>query len=176
MLKTLDRYIIKTLLQATGIVTLILSGILFVFNLMAEFKDLGDGDYGFGQALLYVLLKLPQNLYQFFPMLMMIGAISALSLLASHRELIVMRTSGLSLWRLMRSIIFAAILLITISLVLGEGKVTVSLKFEAVAVLVVGDGVLHVRKFPAASRAGNRYDARQPITPKPCFANAGDLP
>ena len=49
MFKILDRYIGKTVITATGVATAFITAVLFIMALLGEFKDIGEGDYGFGK-------------------------------------------------------------------------------------------------------------------------------
>src|SRR5437868_11483212 len=131
MIKILQRYIAKTVIQATGIATLIITSILFIMSLMGEAKSLGVGDYGFMQSIGYVLLRMPSDLYHFLPLLMLIGSIMGLSILSSHRELAVMRSCGFSIRKIITSVIFASLLLILTVSVIGEW-IGPSLSYKAV--------------------------------------------
>jgi len=90
----LQRYIIKTVLTATALVVLVMVGLIFLVDVLDELRDVGTGDYGFPQALLHVVLLMPHNLYQFFPMMVLLGGVIGLGILASHQELVVMRAAG----------------------------------------------------------------------------------
>ena len=70
--------------------------LVFVINLLDELRDVGTGDYGFLQALIHVVLELPHNMYQYFPMMVLMGGVLGLGILATHQELVVMRTAGFS--------------------------------------------------------------------------------
>lgn len=120
MFKILDRYIGKTVISATGVATAFITAVLFIMALLGEFKDIGEGDYGFGSAIVYVLLRLPNSLYQFSPILILLGSIIGLSILSSGRELSVMRASGYSIVRIIRSVLLAAFLLIALISLTGE--------------------------------------------------------
>lgn len=116
----LARYIIKTIMLSTAFALLVFAGVFFVVTLLAEFKAIGMGDYGIVQAICYVLLRLPTQLYQFLPMVILIGSILGLSLLASNHELSVMRISGFSLWKIIHSTLLAALFLTLGLSVIGE--------------------------------------------------------
>ncbi|TAK74912.1 MAG: LPS export ABC transporter permease LptG [Gammaproteobacteria bacterium] len=112
MIKILERYIAKTITIATALVTLIITSVLFLMILLGEVKNMGVGDYGMIQALFYVFLRLPNELYHFSPLLLLLGSIVGLSALSSYRELAVMRTSGFSIRQIMRSVLTTAFLLV----------------------------------------------------------------
>lgn len=116
----LHRYMAKTIVLACAAVSLTVLGLDFLICLLGELKDVGTGDYGFYQSLGHVLLKLPHDLYQFFPMLILLGGVLGLGILSSHHELIVMRASGVSVSRIVRAVISAAFILILLATLVGE--------------------------------------------------------
>jgi len=121
MIKILERYIGKTIIQATGVTTLIITSILFILTLMGEAKSIGVGDYGFIQSMIYVLLRLPRDLYHFSPLLILLGSIVGLSILSANRELAVMRSSGFSIRKILSSVLLASLMLILVMSIIGEG-------------------------------------------------------
>lgn len=126
----LGRYISKTMLLATALITLIMAGVLFIMTLISELKNIGEGDYGFFQAFLYILMRLPTEVYQFSPMLILLGGIAGLSILSTHRELTVMRASGFSTQRVITSIFAAALAIAFIFALVGE---TIAPKLTSIA-------------------------------------------
>lgn len=120
MVTLLQRYITKTILLATSVVTIIITGILFMLSVIGEMRNMGQGDYHLTQVLLYVILRLPNQLYQFSPLLVLLGSIIGLSMLTSHRELTVMRACGFSVFNIIKSVLGAAIILVLAISVLGE--------------------------------------------------------
>lgn len=114
-MKLLDRYLAATVLHSIGIVLLAAVGLEFFIMIVAELHDIGRHAYGIGQALLYVVLNMPEHLYQIFPMAGLIGMLMGLGLLANHSELIIMRQAGLSFinitWRTLKTLIVLIIAL-----------------------------------------------------------------
>ena len=101
--------------------SLFVFGALFTFiAFVAELQDVGMNDYGVLQAMMYVLLNLPQLLYQVFPSAMLLGGLLSLGALASTSELIVMRAAGISIMRITTAVLKAGVLLIVIAVLLGE--------------------------------------------------------
>ncbi len=130
MLTILGRYIAKTIVIATLLVLLVITGLTTLMMLLAELKHLGEGDYGILQAVLYVLLRLPNEIYNFSPILILLGSIIGLSILSSHRELAVMRTAGFSVKRIMLNVLAVTCLLVVAMCALGEG-VAPKLSYQA---------------------------------------------
>ena len=120
MFSIIGRYICRVIFAATGLATLVIMGVLYLLTLLGEIKHIGHGDYGILQALWYVLLRLPNELYQFSPMLLLLGCIIGLSILASSRELAVMRVSGYKVSNIILSTLTATLLLTLLISLIGE--------------------------------------------------------
>lgn len=120
MIKIAERYIAKIIFSATAIAALIITGLIFILSLLAEAKSIGEGDYGLVESVVYVIMRLPNEIYHFSPLLILLGCIIGLSILSSHRELAVMRTSGFSIRKIITSVLAAAFCLVLIISTAGE--------------------------------------------------------
>jgi lipopolysaccharide export system permease protein len=116
----LHRYIARTVIAATGLVILVMMALTFLIDFLDEMKDVGTADYGFWQAFIHVLLEFPRSLYQFFPMLLLMGGVIGLGVLSSNQELVVMRAAGFSVRRIALAVMSAALLLIIAGTAVGE--------------------------------------------------------
>src|SRR3990167_4731168 len=112
MVNILQRYIAKSILIGTAMSALMITGILILMSLLGELKDIGEGDYGILLAGLYVLMRLPNALYQFLPMLVLLGSIIGLSILSVNKEIFVMRVSGFSRNQIMLTVLATVFLLV----------------------------------------------------------------
>lgn len=119
-MKTLERYIAVTIFKATGLITLIITGVLFLLTLLTELKNIGYGDFGIFPALAFVFLRLPTLVYQFSPLLLLLGSIVGLSMLYTHREIVVMRTAGFSIVQLIKTVLITAVVLVSVLAIIGE--------------------------------------------------------
>lgn len=99
--------------------TAVLSGLQVLFTYLGELGSLKEG-YGAWEALKYVLWGAPNYLYEILPISALIGAVLGLGTLASNSELIVMRSVGVSLWRIVGWVIRSALLLVVLSFALSE--------------------------------------------------------
>jgi lipopolysaccharide export system permease protein len=116
----IDRYIARAIIGGT-LMSLFVFGALFTFiSFVSELQHVGMNDYGALQALVYVLLNLPQLLYQVFPSAMLLGGLLSLGALASTSELVVLRAAGISISRITVAVLKAGFLLIVIVILLGE--------------------------------------------------------
>ncbi|WP_445114690.1 LPS export ABC transporter permease LptG [Acinetobacter sp. WZC-1] len=117
--KIAARHVTRTALLAMLGATVVLSVLQLLFTYLSELGELKDG-YGAWQALLYVLWGAPRYLYQILPIAALIGAVLGLGTLASNSELVVMRASGISLWRIVGWVMRGALVLVVASFVLSE--------------------------------------------------------
>ena len=120
-MRILDKHIGKTLGLAIGGVVLLLLVLQFFVLFVGEWVHIGNGDYNFLSAAEYVLLRLPYQIYNFFPMACLIGSLVGLGVLANQQELVIMRAAGVSVSRITWAVIKIALILIIIGLLIGEG-------------------------------------------------------
>ena len=116
----IDRYIGRAILSGTLLALFIFGGLFAFLKFVAELPSVGINDYGTLQAIIFVLLNLPQLLYHVFPMSILLGTLLSLGALASSSELVVMRAAGISTARIIRSALQAGIVLAVILVLLGE--------------------------------------------------------
>lgn len=116
----LDRYVLRSILVAVGMVVLVLLSLGGLFLFMGQQDDIGVGRYTTVDAVWFVLLNLPQQVWELLPISALIGALLGLGNLARGSELVVMRTSGLSVWRLARPVAVAGVLLALGGTLMGE--------------------------------------------------------
>ncbi len=105
----LDRYVGKSVLMATLVVILVIVGLDAIFTLVDELDQL-KGAYGFVEALEFMALRLPRRAYEYMPMACLIGCLAGLGGLAANSELTVMRAAGLSVTRIIWSVILTIVL------------------------------------------------------------------
>jgi lipopolysaccharide export system permease protein len=120
MFGTLDRYILRSVLAGVGMVVLVLLSLGGLFLLIGQQDDIGVGRYTAVSALQFVVLNLPQQAWELLPISALIGALIGLGNLARGSELIVMRTSGLSIWRVARPVVAAGLILALLGALIGE--------------------------------------------------------
>lgn len=119
-MKILSKYISSTVLKAIAMVVVLLIGLQIFVLFISQMDDIGKGDYGVWQALFYVILQTPYQLYLFFPMASLLGCLLGLGVLAQHSELVVTRAAGISVLQVSRTITITALWLIIIVALLAE--------------------------------------------------------
>lgn len=119
-MRSLDRYILRAILGSVALVMTVLLALGALFLFIQQQDDIGTGSYTALGALRFVMLSLPQQAWELLPIATLIGALVGLGSLARGSEIIVMRASGISVWRLASSVLFAGVVLIGIEVALGE--------------------------------------------------------
>ncbi|MDO6461395.1 LPS export ABC transporter permease LptG [Granulosicoccaceae sp. 1_MG-2023] len=120
MTSILDRYIGRSIVITSLMVLLVLMALAAVFSFIGELDDVGRENYTLGTAALYILLRLPASAYEMFAPAVLLGALLGLGTMATHSELVVMRAAGISIGRIIRSVLQAGVLLMFVVAVLGE--------------------------------------------------------
>ena len=115
----IDSYIRKRVLLAMLVVISLVLSIDVVFALVEELGD-SENAYTSAQALLYVLKTLPSQVFQLLPFTALGGSLIGLGVMASHNELIVIQSAGVSTWRLVWAVLKPAFVVMIAGLVLGE--------------------------------------------------------
>ena len=120
MFRIVDLYIAKTLFGAVTLTLSVLLGLSALIKFVEQLRKLGEGDYDMMVALVYVLLSLPRDLEQFFPMATLLGGLIGMGLLATHSELVIMQAAGLSRWNIIGSAMKSSVVMILIVMAVGE--------------------------------------------------------
>lgn len=113
-------YLARTLLGTTFISLMILVGLSGLIKFIEQLRHVGQGSYDLTAAGIYVLLSLPREIEQFFPMATLLGGLIGLGLLANNSELVVMQAAGLSRWNIITSAMKTALLLVVFVMAIGE--------------------------------------------------------
>ncbi len=119
-MKILDRYVGQVVTQSVLGVVLVLVVLLAMVGFADEMDKIGQANYTIGIAAIYTLLYLPMQIYQLFPLSVLLGTMMGLGLLANHGELVVVRTSGVSILRIIGSVMKAMGPLIVLVIIIGE--------------------------------------------------------
>lgn len=113
-------YLAMAVLRGVGTVLAVLVAITCVIEFVGQLNDVGTGDYGLQQALTYIGLRVPRTVFTTLPIAALIGALLSLGNLAVHRELIVMRASGVSSWQMFSAVGLGGFVLAVLMVLLGE--------------------------------------------------------
>jgi len=120
MMKTLDWYLGRSIIQTTGFALMVLVGISTLIKFIEQLKSVGRGSYDIATALIYTLYSMPGDLVIFFPMAALIGGLTGLGALASNSELVVMQAAGMSRLQIIASVMKTAMFMAICMMALGE--------------------------------------------------------
>lgn len=103
-----------------SLVLLVLLILFAFFTVMEELQDVGNGNYRTIDAFRFTALLVPGSIYDLFPMAVLIGSLIGMGELAGRSELTAMRASGISIGRIVISVLKAGVLAVIAVLLVGE--------------------------------------------------------
>lgn len=119
-MKLLTRYLAREIYASIALVFAALLMLFSFLDLIHELSVMGHGNYHLGYVLLFVLLTVPSHIYDLFPVAILIGTIFALVQMAANSELIIYRSSGVSLQQMIRALLKIGLPLVLLSYLCGE--------------------------------------------------------
>lgn len=118
-----QRYLMREIFAAIFLVLFAFVALFAFFDLINELRSIGKNGYQLYQAMFYVTLSLPGLVYELIPIAALIGTLYALSTLARHSEITVLRASGLATRDLLMTLFRVAGLLALLIFLVGEALV-----------------------------------------------------
>lgn len=118
-MRLLDLYIARHIWAAVAIVLVVIVGLDLMTALGGELEALGRGA-SFKQVATYIVLTIPWKVYEFMPLAVLVGCLVGLGILANNSELTIMRAAGISLRRIVWSVMQAVALFVFTAAILGE--------------------------------------------------------
>ncbi len=115
-----QRYLIRETFAAVFLVLAAFLALFAFFNFIDELRTVGKAGYGVGHAALFVALGVPGLVYELIPIATLIGTLYALSTMARHSEISVLRASGLATADLLMTLFRAAAVLALLTFLIGE--------------------------------------------------------
>jgi len=119
-MRIIDKYISRTVLNATLVIFLVFLGLRIFVGIFGELGALGEGNYTIIAALKYVMLTMPLSIYQLYPSITLLGVLAGLGILASSNELTVVRVSGVSILKIFWIVMKLMLVLTIIVTLMGE--------------------------------------------------------
>jgi lipopolysaccharide export system permease protein len=116
----LRTYLVMAVFRGVATVLAVLVAVTCAIEFVGQLNDVGTGDYNLQAAVTYVGLRVPRTIFTTLPIAALIGGLLSLGNLAVHRELIVMRASGVSTMQLLSAVGLAGFSLAVLMVLLGE--------------------------------------------------------
>lgn len=110
MISILDRYLMKQLLLNILLVSLVVMGLLFVFDFIEIARISASRNIGLDKILLMSLNKTPVHIQKVFGFLVMLSAMITVMKLSKQSELIAMRAAGFSVYKLLTPMLIVGFL------------------------------------------------------------------
>jgi len=119
-MKLLEQHIGRSVATSVFAVVVVLSSVAMLIGVAGEFDIIGTANYTIFTSLKLMLLLLPDRIYMFFPLAVLLGSILGLGALAKSSELVVIRAAGVSVFRIVLAVMKTALILMVIDFVIGE--------------------------------------------------------
>jgi len=119
-MNVLTRYIVKEILKASAVAVILLVTLLMLFTFSDELKDLGQGEYGLKEILMYLALTAPMAFYDLIPFGALLGSLFVVGSMANNREIVAMRAAGLSVFWIIKSVMLAGVVMVVVAFLVGE--------------------------------------------------------
>jgi lipopolysaccharide export system permease protein len=115
MIKILDKYLLRYFLASLLLVTFGIGLLFVVINMIEELRDFIDHQVPLTEILTYYLYFAGWVVKSFLPLFVLLAALISIGILARRNEILAMKSSGISLYR-----IAAPLLIVTLLLSLGH--------------------------------------------------------
>ena len=119
-MRILDAYIGRVITSTTFLTLAVFVSVSGIIKFVEQMRAVGRGNYDLAHAALYVLYAVPRDIEVFFPMSALIGGLIGIGMMASNSELVVMQAAGLSRLNIIKSVMKTAIVLVIVSMAVGE--------------------------------------------------------
>ena len=116
----ITRYIFQKCLFNTFLMLLAFLMLFSIFNIIGEIGNVGKGDFNTLSMLFYTLLSIPNYMYLLMPLAVLIGVMLAMLNLVNYSEYAIIRTSGISLRKIMIILLSYGFIFSLFTLTLGE--------------------------------------------------------
>ncbi len=104
-------------------ISLVAIGLVFLFaffDFLQEIGNLNSGKYDLSKIIVFITLSMPGHLYEIIPLSCLIGAMFTVGQLSGNSELVVMRTSGMSIKKIASSLILVSLFFSAMTFLVGN--------------------------------------------------------
>lgn len=119
-MNTLEKYFAREIARSVLFVLLAFVALLAFFDIVNEVKSVGIGGYTMANALYYVFLGIPGNVYEYMPLAALIGTIFVMAQFAQRSEFTIMRVSGFSTVQAIQMLLKIGLAFVLVTFIFGE--------------------------------------------------------
>jgi lipopolysaccharide export system permease protein len=123
----LHRYWLREFARFFGVIQALILVLFVVIDYLSRMDKFLESDISLGRALWYVVLKLPFMFVQLTPAAILLAVIAVFGLMNRNNELTAVKSSGISVYFLIKPALFASIVLAGLMFFLGETLVPLSM-------------------------------------------------
>lgn len=127
MISCLHRYWLKEFVKFFSIIQVLILVLFIIIDYLSRMNKFLQSDLSLLGGLGYVLLKVPFMFIQLTPASILLACISVFALMNKNNELLAIRSSGISVYYLVRPAIIAGVILAVLMFFVGETLVPVSM-------------------------------------------------
>ena len=163
----IDRYIARSIITGAMGALFVFAALFIFIDLVRQLEHIGTKDFGLMEAIVFVLLSLPRKLYELAPSIILLGGLISMGTMASNSELVVMRSSGITVARIVRSVLQTGLVLAVLVGLIGEFIVPHATNMaRAMRAAAMDDQVLVGGTHGLWARDGNRYFNVKTVLPR----------
>jgi lipopolysaccharide export system permease protein len=118
-MRKITRYVSTSVFNAIALTLIVLLSLVFIFTLIDQLQGL-RGNYTALEALINVVLRVPNGLTTIIPFSCLIGCLAGLGALATSSELVIIRSAGVSTKRIVWMTLRPAIIFMVLQFLIGE--------------------------------------------------------
>ena len=119
-MKIYRRYLAREMTASIILVLVAFLSLFSFFDMITEIKSVNTTTYQLHNAVAFILLRMPGRVYELMPVAVLIGTLYALSNLARHSEITVLRASGMSTQNLLSCLLLLALAFALCTFLVGE--------------------------------------------------------
>lgn len=119
-MRVIQRYFTSEITRSVLFALAAFLALFAFFEMMGQLEQVGRNGYKLQQAVFYVLMGLPGNVYELMPTAVLIGTIYTLSQLAARSEFTIMRVSSMSTGQAARVLARIGVGFAVLTIVFGE--------------------------------------------------------
>lgn len=119
-MKVYQRYLAREIYSAVTLVLVAFLMLFAFFDFINELQSLGKGNYQLRYMAMFVLLTMPGHIYELAPIAVLIGTLYALTMLARHSEITVLRASGLSTAAILGGLAKVGLAFVLLTFIVGD--------------------------------------------------------
>jgi lipopolysaccharide export system permease protein len=118
-MRQLNAYVSSTVGASILLVLVVIVGLDVIAALVDESKNI-RGKYTFAAALRYVMLSVPGSIYEYLPFASLVGCLAGLGVLANSSELVVIRSAGVSVSRIVWMVMRPTMIIMLVGVAISE--------------------------------------------------------